>query len=149
MRIPLALALVQTLLLAAGAAPAAAISSPSGANQFLRFEWEVGQDRKGRPEIEGYLYNDYMRSAINVRMIVETLDASGQVIDTTFAYIPGLVPLSSRTYFVVPIKHPGASYRLPRDHVRMARRGVRHHSKRPTAAVYGCGAGGRRRPRPY
>jgi hypothetical protein len=31
------------------------------------------------------LYNDYMRAAINVRMIVETLDASGQVTDTTFA----------------------------------------------------------------
>ncbi len=112
MRIPLVLALLLTLLLAAGAAPAAPISSPSGANQFLRFEWEVVQDRKGRPEIEGYLYNDYMRAAINVRVVVETLDASGQVTHTTLAYIPGLVPLLTRTYFVVPIKHPGPSYRL-------------------------------------
>ncbi len=115
MRIPLALALLLTLLLTASPAspaPAAPISSPSGANQFLRFEWEVVQDKKGRPEIEGYLYNDYMRAAINVRVVVETLDASGQVTNTTLAYIPGLVPLLTRTYFVVPIKHPGASYRL-------------------------------------
>jgi hypothetical protein len=111
MRSPLALALL-LLILAASPAPAAPISSPSGIHPLLRFEWEVVQDKKGRSEIEGYLYNDYMRAAINVRVVVETLDASGQVTHTTLAYIPGLVPLLSRTYFVVPIKHPGASYRL-------------------------------------
>ncbi len=111
MRSRLALALL-LLILPACPAPAAAISSPSGIHPLLRFEWEVAQDRKGRPEIEGYLYNDYMRAAINVRLVVETLDASGQVTHTTLAYIPGLVPLLTRTYFVVPIKHPGASYRL-------------------------------------
>jgi hypothetical protein len=112
MRASLALALTLALMLAALPASAAPISSPSGANQFLRFEWEAVQDRKGRPEIEGYLYNDYMRAAINVRLVVETLDASGHITATTLAYIPGLVPLLTRTYFVVPIKHPGASYRL-------------------------------------
>lgn len=108
------LVIALAVLLALGCAPAGAapIQSPSGIHPLLRFEWEVGQDRKGRPEIEGYLYNDYMRAAVNVRIIVETLDASGQVTDTALAYIPGLVPLMSRTYFVVPIKHPGASYRL-------------------------------------
>jgi len=40
------------------------------------------------------------------------IDASGQVTATTFAYVPGTVPLLSRAYFVVPLKHPGASYRL-------------------------------------
>jgi hypothetical protein len=112
MRASLALAQTLALMLAALPAPAAPISSPSGANQFLRFEWEVVQDRHGRPEIEGYLYNDYMRAAINVRLVVETLDADGHITATTLAYIPGLVPLLTRTYFVVPIKHPGASYRL-------------------------------------
>jgi hypothetical protein len=103
-----------TLILALGCAPAGAapIISPSGIHPLLHFEWQVGQDRKGRPEIEGYLYNDYMRAAINVQMIVETLDASGQVTATTFAYVQGTVPLLSRAYFVVPLKHPGASYRL-------------------------------------
>ncbi len=112
MKIHLTLALALVLALGSAPAGAAPIISPSGIHPLLHFEWEVGQDRKGRPEIEGYLYNDYMRAAINVRMIVETLDASGQVTDTTFAYIPGIVPLSSRAYFVVPLKHPGASYRL-------------------------------------
>ena len=53
-----------------------------------------------------------MRAALNVQMIVETLDASGQVTDTTLAYIPGTVPLSSRTDSEMPLKRPGASYRL-------------------------------------
>ena len=108
------LLLALALILALGSAPAGAapIISPSGIHPLLHFEWQVGQDRKGRPEIEGYLYNDYMRAAINVRIIVDSLDASGQVTFSTFAYLPGVVPLSSRAYFVVPLTHPGASYRL-------------------------------------
>src|SRR3972149_3504378 len=87
-----------TLILALGCAPAGAapIISPSGIHPLLHFEWQGGPEREGRPGIEGYLYNDYMRAAINVRMIVEALDASGQVTDTTFAYVQGTVPLLSR-----------------------------------------------------
>ena len=58
---------------------ARAISSPSGIDPRLRFEYEVGRTRQGKPEIQGYIYNDYARPANNVRMIVETLDESGQV----------------------------------------------------------------------
>lgn len=90
-----------------------------------------------------------MRAAVNVRLAVETLDASGQVTHTTLAYIPGLVPLLTRTYFVVPIKHPGQSCRLSTVNYEWRDGGGRHHSERPTAAVHGCGAGGRRQPRPY
>ena len=51
---------------------ARAISSPSGIDSRLRFEYEVGRTRHGQPEIQGYIYNDYGRAANNVRMIVET-----------------------------------------------------------------------------
>ena len=91
---------------------AAPVSSPSGIHRLLRFEWEVGQDRKGRPQIEGYLYNDYMRLANNVVLLVETLDASGQVIDRTIGHVSGIVPVLNRTYFIVPLKRAGAGYRI-------------------------------------
>ncbi len=91
---------------------AGAISSPSGIDPRLRLEWEVGRMRSGRPEIQGYVYNDYMRAANNVRLLVETLDASGKVIDRAYGYVFGVVPSFNRTPFDVPIKTAGASYRI-------------------------------------
>src|SRR5215470_5300683 len=69
-------------LVAVTAHGAEVISSPSGIDSRLRFEWEVGRTFRGQPLIQGYIYNDYMRAAYNVRLLVETLDAGGQVIDT-------------------------------------------------------------------
>jgi len=88
------------------------ISSPSGIDSRLRFEYEVGRTRHGQPEIQGFIYNDYGRAANNVRMIVETLDESGQVIGRGYGYVFGIVPAFSRTPFNVPLQTAGASYRL-------------------------------------
>ena len=100
------------LVLSAAGSPAAAVSSPSGIDPRLRLDWEVGQTRSGRPVISGYIYNDYGRAAINVRFLVETLDASGQVIDRTLGFVPGSVPVFGRSYFDVTLKGPGATYRI-------------------------------------
>ena len=91
---------------------ARAISSPSGIDPRLRFEYEVGRTRQGKPEIQGYIYNDYARPANNVRMIVETLDENGQVIGRAYGYVFGIVPAFNRTPFNVPLQTAGASYRL-------------------------------------
>ena len=91
---------------------ARAINSPSGIDPRLRFEYEVGRTRQGKPEIQGYIYNDYARPANNVRMIVESLDESGQVIGCAYGYVFGIVPAFNRTPFNVPLQTAGASYRL-------------------------------------
>src|SRR4030095_2078505 len=91
---------------------ARAISSPSGIDSRLRFEYEVGRTRNGMPEIEGYIYNDYGRAANIVRMIVETRDESGQVVGRAYGYVFGIVPVFSRTPFNVPLQTAGSSYRL-------------------------------------
>ena len=57
-------------------------------------------------------YNDYGRPANNVRLLVETLDGSGRVIDRAFGFVRGIVPVFNRSYWVVPVKTPGASYRV-------------------------------------
>jgi len=92
--------------------PASAVMSPSGIDPRLRLDWEVTQTRNGRPVITGYIYNDYMRAAINVRLLVEALDASGQVIDRAYGFVPGVVPVFNRNYFDVRLKTAGASYRI-------------------------------------
>ena len=100
---------------------ARAISSPSGIDSRLRFEYEVGRTRHGKPEIQGYIYNDYGRAANNVRMIVETLDESGQVVGRAYGYVFGIVPVFNRTPFNVPLQTDGVELSAHRHVVRMAR----------------------------
>jgi hypothetical protein len=104
--------LAVALILSPNLAGAVMTSSPSGIDGRLRFEWEASQSRSGRPVIAGYLYNDNGRAASKVILLVETLDASGQVVERTIGFVPSLVPVFDRTYFEVPLKAAGASYRI-------------------------------------
>jgi len=100
------------LLILAGTPSALATISPSGIDARLRLDWEVGQTRGGHPEVQGYVINDYMRPAMNVRLLVETLDSNGQATDRAYGFVVGAVPALSRAPFVVPLKAGGASYRI-------------------------------------
>ena len=80
------------LLVLAGTHGALATISPSGIDSRLRLDWEVGQTRGGRPEIQGYVINDNMQPAMNVRLLVETLDGNGQAIDRTYSFVFSAVP---------------------------------------------------------
>ena len=91
--------------------PAAAIGAASSVDARIRLDWEVGT-RHGRPVIQGYVYNDYLRAAFNVRLQVEALDASGAVIAREVGFVRGVVAFNDRTYFEVPIKTPGAAFRV-------------------------------------
>jgi hypothetical protein len=100
------------LLILAGTHGALATIGPSDIDARLRLDWEVSQTRDGRPEIRGYVLNDYMRAAINVRLLVETLDGNGQAIGRAYGFVVGGVPALSSAPFVVPLKTTGASYRI-------------------------------------
>jgi hypothetical protein len=99
------------LLILAGTHGALATISPSGIDTRLRLDWE-SQTRGRCPEIQGYVINDYMRAAINVRLLVETLDGNGQAIGRAYGFVFDAVPALSRAPFVVPLKTAGASYRI-------------------------------------
>ena len=91
--------------------PAAALSATSSVESRIRLDWEV-RTRHGRPVIQGYVYNDYFRAAANVRLLVETLDASGAVIARDVGVVRGVVAFNDRTYCEVPLTTPGASYHV-------------------------------------
>jgi len=75
-------------------------------------DWEPGTTHAGRPLIRGWVYNDSERAAKDVRLLVETLDPSGTVIARAIGFVRGAVGFNDRTYFEVPLKTAGASYRV-------------------------------------
>lgn len=91
---------------------AAALDATSSIDPRIRLDWEVGAGHGGRPVIQGYVYNDYLRAASDVRLLVETLDASGTMIARDLGFVRGVVAFGGRNYFEIPLKTPGASYRV-------------------------------------
>ena len=101
------------LLICLGAGIARAQISTRSTDADLRVEWTGSQDRRGRPAVSGYVYNQRAGSyAENVRLLVEGLDGSGQVIGSTTGYVAGQVPPSNRSYFEVKAPPGAASYRV-------------------------------------
>ena len=101
--------LALALLTPAAAAP---VRAPSGIDPRLVLEWEAGSGRRGHPVVSGYVYNNYDRAAYEVRVLVETLDAAGHPVDRAGGFVFGIVPVRGRSYFEVPIKTQGPSYRV-------------------------------------
>ena len=106
-------AVLLALLGASSAGLAGAQVSGRVAGQDLRLEWTAGEDRRGRPVVTGYIYNERAGSyASSVRLLVEALDASGQVVGSTTGFVFGDVPPSDRSYFEVKAPAKAASYRV-------------------------------------
>jgi hypothetical protein len=111
-RLSLAIAVILALGIGSPARPAAALSAASSVDARITLDWQVGSGRGGRPVIQGYVFNGHGRPASDVHLLVETLDASGAVIGRTIGFVRGVVQFNDRAYFEVPIKTPGASYRV-------------------------------------
>ena len=92
--------------------PAGALPATGSVDSRLRLDWQASTSRGGRPVIAGYVYNDYVRSAGDVRLLVEAVDAAGGTVGRDVGFVPGVVPLRDRAYFEVPVRHPGATYRV-------------------------------------
>jgi hypothetical protein len=97
------------LLLMAGARSA---DAQGAAPLQFRVEWQEGKSKKGTPVLDGYVYNTRPTGAIDVRLLVEILDAQGQVIDRTYGVVQGTVNAFDRVYFYVPLPVTGAGYRV-------------------------------------
>ena len=109
-------ALVCALTLGACAQEVVLRSTPAMTATFTdgRFvvEWGTAQTQKHEPLVAGYVTNKAGGGVNNVRMLVEALDAQGQVIDTATALVPNYVGGFDRSYFEVPLRKPGVGYRV-------------------------------------
>jgi hypothetical protein len=92
------------------AAAAAALAQFGEADRFFALEWGGGE-RRGRPNVNGYIVNTYRLRAGNVQLRVESLDAAGKTVATTTTTIAD-VPPGGRVYFEVPVSAKAPRYRV-------------------------------------
>ena len=81
-----------------------------GWEQQLSVTWESGP-QGGSQVVSGYVNNISPYDLANLRVLVEALDASGQVIEQRVGYLPGELRGGGRLYFEVPIAS-AATYRV-------------------------------------
>jgi hypothetical protein len=82
-----------------------------GTDRYFRVEHQL-ERVKGRSRITGYVYNDYLLTAINIRLLVEELDSSGRVVSTAVGYVDEELPPRGQAYFQTPVPKEGATYRV-------------------------------------
>ncbi len=106
---PKSAAVLLVLCLLLGAA-VAALAQLSEADRFFALEWSGGE-RRGRPNVNGYVVNNYRLRAGNLRLQVDALDAAGKS-TATYSGSVSDVPAGGRVYFEVPVRERAAKYRV-------------------------------------
>ena len=101
-------------VLSHGAGPAHAERSTQVGNAgTITLDWQAAQDKVGRPLIVGHVITYGAKSGYCIpRLLIETLDAQGQVTAQNMGFIPGYVGTFDDVYFEAPIRAPGPAYRV-------------------------------------
>src|SRR5262245_45355237 len=100
-------------LLAVASDTAAQTLTPTfpGWERYFTVSWQPF-DRRGQPYLSGYIVSSYGVMATRVQLLVDSLDASGQITAQRVEWLGGSnLPGFSSTYFEVPIRERGAAYR--------------------------------------
>jgi hypothetical protein len=99
------------LILGVGAV-ASAQEPGAGSNGSLRVAWTDGPMGDGWRAICGSVYNDRGVPARNVRIEVQGLGETGQLISRRERYLTADVPAASRSVFCLPMAAGAAAYRV-------------------------------------
>jgi hypothetical protein len=81
-----------------------------GWEQRFSVTWGTAQ-RHGRLEVEGYVNNRSPYRIANLRVLVDSLDDAGRIVDQRVSWVLGELGGDSRLYFEVPVG-PAAHYRV-------------------------------------
>jgi len=106
-------ALLACFLWLDGGAAHAERSTIAGNAGTITLDWQATQDRAGRPVIQGHVITYGGKAGYcRPRLLVETLDAQGQVVAQRVGFIPGYVGGFDDVYFEEPVRAPGPGYRV-------------------------------------
>jgi hypothetical protein len=104
-----AVALLASLLLAP-TVTARSLYSAESLERWFRLEWDVRPGPAGTT-LEGYVYNKTDMEAERMRVSIEHLDPSGQVVGETETWVLGNLPARNRSFFQARVP-PATSYRV-------------------------------------
>ena len=76
----------------------------------FRFDLEESDTPRGKG-VEGYIYNESPWRITNVRLRVQSVDATGAITNESSGWVVGDVRAGGRSYFYVPVPAHAASYR--------------------------------------
>ena len=83
-----------------------------GADRYFRVEWSVAHSVTRGAVISGYVHNSYGLPADNVRLLIEAVDGSGEVVATSIGYVLGSIPAGDRRYFQETVPRTVPTYRV-------------------------------------
>ena len=101
-----------TLLPAVGAAAAQRGVATSPTYSGIRVEWQAAPGKAGGTVVHGYVHNGRPYPVDSVRLQVESLGPSGQVLARGVEHVRPSMGPGGRTYFEVTLKTGGADYRV-------------------------------------
>lgn len=82
-----------------------------GWEQFFKLTWTVGEYR-GQPVVSGKIYNNWGFAAANVRLLVDELDANGQIMDQRVGWLGFTLTPGTTAPFEIPVAHRTPNYRV-------------------------------------
>jgi hypothetical protein len=82
-----------------------------GWEQFFKLTWSVVESKRG-PVVTGRIYNDWGFAAANVRLLVDELDANGQIIDQRLGWLGFTLTPGTTAPFEIPVAHATPNYRV-------------------------------------
>ena len=112
--------LVAILLMASSLALSACASPTSGApltplvigwEQFFKLTWTV-EEHKGKPVVIGKIYNNWGFAAANMRLLVDELDANGQIVDQKLGWLGFMLTPGTTAPFEIPVAHATPNHRV-------------------------------------
>ena len=111
MRIRLIAVLVAVLLASSAMAAGPLTPLVVGWEQFFKLNWTVGE-RKGKPVVTGTIYNNWGFAAANVRLLVDELDANGQIVEQQVGWLGFTLTPGTTAPFEVPVVHATPNHRV-------------------------------------
>lgn len=89
-----------------------ASAQTSEADRYFKVEWEPEAVPRGGWAVQGYVTSTHPYRVNGVRLLVEVLNAQGEVENRAYGWVPGDVPSGGRAYFFVSVPKRGAAYRV-------------------------------------
>jgi hypothetical protein len=79
--------------------------------RYFTVEWQAA-DTNGRPAVHGRIRNEFGFPARKIRLLVDSLDATGAVTAQTITYLPFDLSPGTGSYFEARVPARAASYRV-------------------------------------